>query len=118
MIITIEIIGFTIMGTYLAIAYSDVFTISQAYFQAFFLTISMFTNAGFDISPGGDSLMMYSTDYFFQTLAMGLMILGAIGFWPLAELRMWIIAKSKKEKFPIATFTNVSRNPIPCNEVS
>jgi Trk-type K+ transport system membrane component len=107
MIITIEIIGFTIMGTYLAIAYSDIFTISEAYFQAFFLTISMFTNAGFDISPGGNSLMMYSTDYFFQSLAMGLMILGAIGFWPLTELKAWVEAKKKKEKFEFTLFTKI-----------
>ena len=114
MIITIEIIGFAIMGTYLAIAYSDVFTISQAYFQAFFLTISMFTNAGFDISPGGDSLMMYSTDYFFQTLAMGLMILGAIGFWPLTELKSWVEAKRKKEKYE---FTSFNSNSLTLNEI-
>ena len=107
MIIAIEIIGFVIMGTYLAFAYSDVFTISQAFFQAFFLTISMFTNAGFDISPGGDSLMMYSTDYFMQTLAMGLMILGAIGFWPLAELKSWYEAKKNKERFEFTLFTKI-----------
>ena len=107
MIVTIEIIGFIIMGSYLAIAYSDVFTISEAYFQAFFLTISMFTNAGFDISPGGDSLMMYNTDYFMQTLAMGLMLLGAIGFWPLAELKSWYEAKKKHEKFEFTLFTKI-----------
>ncbi len=95
------------MGSYLAIAYSDVFTISEAYFQAFFLTISMFTNAGFDISPGGDSLMMYNTDYFMQTLAMGLMLLGAIGFWPLAELKSWYEAKKKHEKFEFTLFTKI-----------
>ena len=107
MIITIEIIGFIIMGSYLSIAYTDVFTLSEAFFQAFFLTISMFTNAGFDISPGGDSLMMYSTDYFMQTLAMGLMLLGAMGFWPLAELKSWVEAKKRKEKFEFTLFTKI-----------
>ncbi len=107
MIVIIEIIGFAIMGTYLAIAYSDVFSLSEAYFQAFFLTISMFTNAGFDISPGGNSLMMYNTDYFMQTLAMGLMLLGAIGFWPLAELKNWYGAKRRKETFKFTLFTKI-----------
>jgi len=107
MIVSIEILGFVIMGSYLSIAYSDIFTMSEAFFQAFFLTISMFTNAGFDISPSGDSLMMYSTDYFMQTLAMGLMILGAIGFWPLAELKSWLGARKRKEKFEFTLFTKI-----------
>ena len=77
MIITIELIGFLTMGTYLFL--SGYFDFKQAYFQAFFLTISMFTNAGFDISPTS-SLFMYKNDYFMQTLAMVLMFLGAVGF--------------------------------------
>lgn len=105
MIISIEIVGFLIMGTYLYLA--GYFSFQTAYFQAFFMTISMFTNAGFDISPGGDSLMMYSTDYFMQTLAMSLMILGAIGFWPLAELKTWFKAKKNKEKFEFTLFTKL-----------
>lgn len=107
MIVSIEILGFIIMGSYLSIAYSDIFSLSEAFFQAFFLTISMFTNAGFDISPGGDSLMMYSTDYFMQTLAMSLMLLGAIGFWPLAELKSWFGARRRKEKFEFTLFTKI-----------
>lgn len=105
MIVTIELVGFLTMGTYLYFA--GYFSFTTAYFQAFFLTISMFTNAGFDISPGGDSLMMYSSDYFMQTLAMALMFLGAVGFWPLAELKQWVGAKIKKEKFEFSMFTKI-----------
>ncbi len=105
MIVSIEIVGFVIMGTYLYFA--GYFDLGSSFFQAFFLTISMFTNAGFDISPGGDSLLMYSTDYFMQSLAMTLMVLGAIGFWPLAELKEWIEAKVKKEKFEFSLFTKI-----------
>lgn len=105
MIITIEIIGFLTMSTYLYFA--GYFPLQEALFQSFFLTISMFTNAGFDISPGGDSLMMYSTDYFMQSLAMTLMMLGAIGFWPLAEFKMFITAKLRKEKFEFSLFTKI-----------
>lgn len=105
MILSIEIIGFVTMATYLYFA--GYFGINEALFQAFFLTISMFTNAGFDISPGGDSLFMYNQDYFMQTLAMTLMILGAIGFWPLAEFKMYIAAKRKKEKYDFSLFTKI-----------
>lgn len=105
MIISIEIVGFVLMATYLYFA--EYFGLKDSLFQAFFLTISMFTNAGFDISPGGDSLFMYSSDYYMQTLAMSLMILGAIGFWPLAEFKMYIEAKFRKEKFEFSLFTKI-----------
>ncbi len=112
MIFSIEIIGFIIMVIILNVNHSDVFTFSQSLFQSFFLTISMFTNAGFDISPNFSdssvvSLMMYKNDYAMQTLAMTLMVLGAIGFWPLAELKMWIEAKWKKEKFEFSIFSKI-----------
>ncbi len=105
MIVSIEIVGFIIMGSYLYLA--GYFDLGSSFFQAFFLTISMFTNAGFDISPNGDSLFMYNTDYFMQSLAMTLMVLGAIGFWPLAELKEWIEAKVKKERFEFSLFTKI-----------
>lgn len=111
MILTIEITGFVIMTTYLHFLTDYFDTFGEAAFQSFFLTISMFTNAGFDISPGGDSLMMYATqgsqDYFMQILAMTLMILGAIGFWPLAEFKQFIEAKRRKEKFEFSLFTKI-----------
>lgn len=110
MIISIEIIGFITMTTYLAFFYSSpdyTFTFGEAAYQSFFLTISMFTNAGFDISPVGSSLSMYANKYFMQTLAMSLMILGAIGFWPLAEFKMFIEAKIKKQKYEFSLFTKI-----------
>jgi len=105
MIISIEIVGFVIMSSYLFFA--GYFDLPTSMFQAFFLTISMFTNAGFDISPGGNSLFMYNNDYFMQTLGMSLMLLGAIGFWPLAELKDWIKAKRNKQKFEFSLFTKI-----------
>jgi Trk-type K+ transport system membrane component len=107
MIFTIEIIGFLLMVTILYVNHSDVFAFKEILFQSFFLTISMFTNAGFDISPNADSLFMYKNDYAFQSLAMGLMVLGAIGFWPLAEFKMWIEAKLKKKKYRFSLFSKI-----------
>ncbi len=105
MIVSIEIIGWIIMSSYLYLA--GYFDLGSAMYQAFFLTISMFTNAGFSISPDGNSLMMYNTDYFMQTLAMSLMVLGAIGFWPLAELKQWVGAKRRREKYEFTLFTKI-----------
>jgi Trk-type K+ transport system membrane component len=107
MIFSIEIVGFIIMVIILTVNHSDVFAFKEILFQSFFLTISMFTNAGFDISPNADSLFMYKNDYAFQTLAMSLMVLGGIGFWPLAEFKLWIEAKIKKEKYTFSIFSKL-----------
>ncbi len=113
MILTIELVGFVVMTSYLHFFTSYFESFGDAAFQSFFLTISMFTNAGFDISPGGDSLMMYGAnnplgqDYFMQSLAMILMLLGAIGFWPLAEIKQYIEAKRRKEKYKFSMFTKI-----------
>ncbi len=110
MIFSIELVGFIFMSIILIVNHSDVFTTKEALFQAFFLTISMFTNAGFDISPdqvNAPSLFMYKTDYAMQTLAMVLMVLGAIGFWPLAEFKQWIEAKFRGEKYEFSMFTKI-----------
>lgn len=108
MIISIEVVGFILMSSYLF--FTGTFGIGDAMFQSFFLTISMFTNAGFDITPfAGGSLIYYAEEkmYFMQILAMGLMTLGAIGFWPLAEFKMWIQAKLKKQKYHFSMFTKI-----------
>lgn len=108
MILSIEAVGFVVMTFYLY--FTGTFDFGDSLFQSFFLTISMFTNAGFDITPfAGGSLFYYADEqmYFMQILAMTLMFLGAIGFWPLAELKMWVEAKIKKEKYDFSLFTKI-----------
>jgi len=105
MIFAIEAIAFLIMSGYLIL--SNTFAPREALYQAFFTTISLFTNAGFDIAPGGDSFQMYANDYFMQSLGMFLMFAGAMGFWPLYELRQWFIAKRRKEHFKFSMFTKI-----------
>ncbi|XMB66848.1 potassium transporter TrkG [Mycoplasmatota bacterium zrk1] len=100
---TIEFVMIIVMGFYLY--FRGYFEIGESFFQAFFLTISMTANAGFDIT--GDSLFRYNTDYVFQLMAMFLMFTGAVGFWPLVELKDWFIAKRKKEKFQFSLFSKI-----------
>lgn len=100
---TVELIGFVIMGSYLYFA--GYYELQEAFFQAFFLTISMTTNAGFDIS--GTSLFQYATDFPMQILAMFLMFTGAVGFWPLMEFREWLKAKRNKESYQFSSFTKL-----------
>lgn len=100
---SIELVMIIVMGTYLYL--NDYFTLGESFFQSLFLTISMTANAGFDIT--GDSLFRYANDYWFQLMAMFLMFTGAVGFWPLVELKDWFIAKRKKVNFEFSMFTKI-----------
>lgn len=104
-LISVQVISFIIMSLYLIVNYRQDFGVSGAIFQAFFLTISLVTNAGYDIDPG-TSMFRYSSDYFMQFMGMALMFIGAVGFWPLSEFKDWVQAKRKKE---IYRFSFISR---------
>ncbi|SFB07583.1 Trk-type K+ transport system, membrane component [Lentibacillus halodurans] len=81
-ILTIELFGTIILSTYF-LHYFD--TWQEALLQGFFGAVSATTNAGFDIT--GSSLMPFAHDYFVQFINMILLILGAIGFPVLIELK-------------------------------
>ncbi len=100
----IELLGFILLtiGIYSG-GYYD--TLLESMGQAGFLTISMTTNAGFDIS--GQSLFQYKNDYFIQSVAMFLMFSGAVGFWPLIEFKEWIIAKIKRQRFEFSLLAKI-----------
>lgn len=103
MALMIEFIGGLILGTYL-MKYYDVWY--EAYYYGFFHALSAYTNAGFDIF--GDSLIGFSNDYFVQVIIMILLILGAIGFPVLIELREYIISKYKKTTFRFSLYTKLT----------
>lgn len=106
MIFSIEAIMFVVMSAYLILR--GYFPFGEALFQAFFTTISLFVNAGFDIAPGGDSFVMYANDYGMQTISMFLMFMGAVGFWVLAEIKEWITHGRKSgEKFKLSMFAKI-----------
>ncbi len=100
----IELIGFILLT--LGIYYGGYYeSIGESMAQSVFLTISMTTNAGFDIS--GQSLIQYKNDYFIQSVAMFLMFSGAVGFWPLIEFKEWIISKFKRQKFEFSLLAKI-----------
>ena len=105
MILLIQGTGFVLMSGYFIL--TQTFSVGEALFQALFNTISLFTNAGFDISPIGSSFSMYRDDYFLLILGMSLMFLGGVGFWPLAEIKQWFDAKRKKEPYKFTQFTKL-----------
>jgi len=99
----IELILFLIMGTYLYL--NNYFPLGESFYQAFFLTVSLTANAGFDIT--GDSLLRYANDIPFQLMAMFLMFIGAVGFWPLVEVKDFVQAKLKKKPFQFSLFARL-----------
>ncbi|KGP92119.1 ATP synthase [Pontibacillus chungwhensis BH030062] len=94
LIFVIEFIGFIILGVYFMQYFP---TWYEAFYQGFFASISATTNAGFDIT--GQSLIPYRDDYFVQFIHMGLIVLGAIGFPVLIEVREHLFASNEERKF-------------------
>ncbi|WP_226668419.1 TrkH family potassium uptake protein [Metabacillus litoralis] len=98
LILIIELIGGLILGTYF-LKYFD--TWQEAFLQGFFTSISATTNGGFDIT--GQSLIPFSHDYFIQFIVMILIILGAIGFPVLIEVKDFLFKKEKRYRFSLFT---------------
>ncbi|WP_291349584.1 TrkH family potassium uptake protein [Desulfosporosinus sp.] len=98
--LTIEFVGAIIFGTYFYLSGYET-TWYEAYYVGLFHALSSYTNAGFDIF--GDSLYRFSQDYFVQTLTMILLILGALGFPVLIEIRTKLAKKYPDFRFSLYT---------------
>lgn len=98
-IIAIELIGAVILGVHFLQYFP---TWQEAFLQGFFASVSATTNAGFDIT--GTSLVPFANDYFVQTINIILLILGAIGFPVLIEVKDFITKKSTiRHRFSLFT---------------
>lgn len=102
LIVIIELIGAVILGTYFLKYYS---TWQEAYLHGLFVSISATTNAGFDIT--GASLMSFANDYFIQFITMILIILGAIGFPVLIEVKHYLTHKGEYP-YHFSLFTKIT----------
>ncbi|MFB4169517.1 TrkH family potassium uptake protein [Virgibacillus sp. JSM 102003] len=103
-ILTIEFVGFIILGTHFLPYFP---TAKEAYMQGFFGAISATTNGGFDIT--GQSLIPFKDDYFVQFINMLLIIFGAIGYPVLIELKEYMFANQEKRKhLRFTLFTKVT----------
>lgn len=102
LIISIEVIGALLLGTRFLRYFPNW---KEAYFHGFFAAVSATTNGGFDLT--GQSLVPYQNDYIVQIIHMLLIILGAIGFPVLIEVRQYI-GKKKYELFRFSLFTKLT----------
>jgi Trk-type K+ transport system membrane component len=97
-IFLIELIGGLIFTFYIMRFYD---TFNEAFLNGLFMAVSATTNAGFDIT--GESLLPYFNDYFIQIMTMLLIILGAIGFPVLIEVKAFFSKKTPHFRFSLFT---------------
>lgn len=97
-IFLIELVGGIIFTAYI-MRYYDSF--GEAFLNGLFMSVSATTNTGFDLT--GESLMPYFNDYFIQIITMLLIILGAIGFPVLIEVKSFFSKKAPNFRFSLFT---------------
>lgn len=97
-IFLIELTGGLVLTLYIMPLYDK---FSEALLNGMFLSVSATTNAGFDITNA--SLLPYFNDYFVQTVIMILIILGAIGFPVLVEVKSFFSKKVPHFRFSLFT---------------
>lgn len=95
-----EIVGAIFFSIYFYVA-GYFTTWPQAIYYGTFHAISSYTNAGFDLF--GDSLARFSDDYYVQAVTMLLIMLGAIGFPVLLEIREYIVQRKRSFRFSLYT---------------
>lgn len=76
-------------------------TWEESIIHGIFTSISATTNGGFDIT--GMSLQPFHLDYFVQFVTMVLIVLGAIGFPVLIEVKTFLLRKSPSFRFSLFT---------------
>lgn len=101
-IITIELIGAVILGLHFLQYFP---TWQEALIQGFFASVSATTNAGFDIT--GTSLVPFANDYFVQFINIVLLILGAIGFPVLIEVKDFLSNRGNRS-YRFTLFTKLT----------
>lgn len=97
-IFLIEIVGGLILTFYILRFYDS---FSEALLNGMFMAVSATTNAGFDIT--GTSLTIYFDDYFIQLVTMVLIVLGAIGFPVLIEVKSYFSKNTTNFRFSLFT---------------
>ncbi|HEY4567682.1 MAG TPA: TrkH family potassium uptake protein [Savagea sp.] len=99
----IELTGGIILTLYFTRFYE---TFQEALLHGMFMAVSATTNAGFDITEA--SLTPYFSDYFVQIVVMLLIVLGAIGFPVLIEVKSYFTRRKQNVPFRFSLFTKIT----------
>jgi len=97
-LLLIEAVGALLLAVYFTQFYDSW---GEALLHGVFASVSATTNGGFDIT--GNSMLPYANDYFVQTVTIFLIILGAIGFPVLIELKQFLSNKNGAFRFSLFT---------------
>lgn len=103
----IQLIGGFILAAYFS--FTSLFEGWQSLLHGMFVAFSAVANAGVDIT--GNSLTMFSTDYFVQAVVMILIAIGGLGFPVLLEIKEFIYYKRNAPKalpFRFSLFSKVA----------
>lgn len=103
LILVIELVGALVLGIHM-LKYFD--HPGEAFLHGLFMSVSATTNGGFDIT--GRSLQPYAHDYFIQFMNILLIILGAIGFPVLIEVKRFLFRKPSDQKFRFSLFAKLT----------
>lgn len=107
-ILSIELLATILFSLRYYFAYFDnpIFNqnIFNVIYQGLFAAVSATNNAGIDIL-GGNSLEMFSKDYFIQTVTVLCLIIGGLGFPLFYDLKNYITCKKNKTKFHLSYFS-------------
>ena len=100
-ILILQFIYIILLSTYLVIKQPWQMHYGEALFHSFYLAVSGFGNAGFEMFPANNSFIVFQQQnmYFPQILTAILVFIGGVGFWPLAELTLFVKAKFKKQPY-------------------
>lgn len=94
--LTIEIAGALLLAFYF---YKDMHSVQKALYHGLFASVSATTNGGLDIT--GESLNPYADDYFVQSIVMILIVLGAIGFPVIIEIKTYLTNRVPNFRFSL-----------------
>ncbi|WP_028393276.1 TrkH family potassium uptake protein [Bacillus cihuensis] len=105
LILLIELLGALVLGVHFLNYYP---TWKEAFLHGLFASVTATTNAGMDIT--GQSLVPYASDYFVQLITIILIILGAIGFPVLIEVKEFLFRKKTEleNPFRFSLFTRLA----------
>ncbi|MGE7759921.1 TrkH family potassium uptake protein [Peribacillus sp. NPDC097895] len=103
MILFIELFGGLILGFHFLDYYPSW---KEAFLQGLFASVCATTNAGMDIT--GESYIPYANDYFVQMITIIQIIIGAIGFPVLIEVKKYLSRKNSEYPFRFSLFTKLT----------
>lgn len=79
--------------------------ILKVIFQGIFAAVSSTNNAGFDILGGSNSIEIFASDYFIQTITLLCFVIGGLGFPFFYDIKNFFVCKKEKTKFHLSYFS-------------